>query len=136
MDVQKRKIFWVIGCILAILVGCTNGGSSLENKWQLRQYRYTDGTVEREDSVFYNFQKKSFSAIYLLKTGHYQTYYGSYSLKGSEITIVLLPESLEDSNYGLCVGWEDGQRTFSIEQLSSSSLHLSHEGTVSMFRKY
>ena len=36
-------------------------------KWQLRQYQYADGTSEKVDSVFYNFQKGSFSAICLLR---------------------------------------------------------------------
>lgn len=46
----------------------------LAGKWQLRQYQYADGTSEKVDSVFYNFQKGSFSAICLLKDGGLTTF--------------------------------------------------------------
>ncbi|MDE8698285.1 hypothetical protein PZH42_30585, partial [Bacteroides cellulosilyticus] len=61
---------------------------------------------ERQDSIFYNFQKGSFSAICLLKNGSYQTFFGNYSLKGDKISIILLPQTKAiineiESNYAL-----------------------------------
>ena len=85
---------------------------------------------------FYNFQKGSFSAICLLKNGSYQTFFGNYSLKGDKISIILLPQSMEDENYSFYMGWENGERTFTMEELTSSSLHLEYEGVRYIFRRY
>ena len=136
MKIRKRKIFLIIGLVMLILAACSNVDGDLDNKWQLRQYQYADGSIERQDSIFYNFQKGSFSAICLLKNGSYQTFFGNYSLKGDKISIILLPESVEYENYAFYMGWENGERTFTIEELSSSSLRLEHEGVRSIFRKY
>ena len=136
MRIQKKKIFLIIGLIALILVACSNTDGDLDNKWQLRQYQYADGSVERQDSIFYNFQKGSFSAICLLKNGGYQTFFGNYSLKGDKISIILLPESMDDENYAFYMGWENGERTFTMEELTSSSLRLECGGTRYLFRKY
>lgn len=93
-------------------------------------------SIERQDSIFYNFQKGSFSAICLLKNGSYQTFFGNYSLKGDKISIILLPQSMEDENYSFYMGWENGERTFTMEELTSSSLHLEYEGVRYIFRRY
>ncbi len=136
MKIRKRKIFLIIGLVMLVLAACSNVDGDLDNKWQLRQYQYADGSIERQDSIFYNFQKSSFSAICLLKNGRYQTFFGNYSLKGDKISIILLPESVEYENYALYMGWENGKRTFTIEELNSSSLRLEYEGVRSIFRKY
>ena len=136
MKIRKRKIFLIIGLVMLVLAACSNVDGDLDNKWQLRQYQYADGSIERQDSIFYNFQKGSFSAICLLKNGSYQTFFGNYSLKGDKISIILQPESVEYENYAFYMGWENGERTFTIEELSSSSLRLEHEGVRSIFRKY
>ena len=136
MKIRKRKIFLIIGLVMLVLAACSNVDGDLDNKWQLRQYQYADGSIKRQDSIFYNFQKGSFSAICLLKNGSYQTFFGNYSLKGDKISIILLPESVEYENYAFYIGWENGERTFTIEELSSSSLRLEHEGVRSIFRKY
>ena len=99
MKIGKRKIFLIIGLIVLVLAACSNVDGDLDDKWQLRQYQYADGSIERQDSIFYNFQKGSFSAICLLKNGSYQTFFGNYSLKGDKISIILLPQSMEDENY-------------------------------------
>lgn len=129
------RCLWTMGAV-CFLTACMNGGGDLAGKWQLRQYQYADGTSEREDSVFYNFQKGSFSAMCLLKDGGMSTFFGTYSLKGAEISIILLPESTEDGNYATYIGWPEGKRTFQVEELSHSSLRLDFEGTKSVFRKY
>ena len=78
MKIGKRKIFLIIGLIVLVLAACSNVDGDLDDKWQLRQYQYADGSIERQDSIFYNFQKGSFSAICLLKNGSYQTFFGNY----------------------------------------------------------
>ena len=136
MKIGKRKIFLIIGLIVLVLSACSNVDGDLDDKWQLRQYQYADGSIERQDSIFYNFQKGSFSAICLLKNGSYQTFFGNYSLKGDKISIILLPQSMEDENYSFYMGWENGERTFTMEELTSSSLHLEYEGVRYIFRRY
>ena len=136
MEIGKRKIFLIIGLIVLVLAACSNVDGDLDDKWQLRQYQYADGSIERQDSIFYNFQKGSFSAICLLKNGSYQTFFGNYSLKGAEISIILLPESVNDKNYDTYFGWPEGKCTFKVEDLSYSSLRLEYGGTKSIFRKF
>ena len=136
MKIGKRKIFLIIELIVLVLAACSNVDGDLDDKWQLRQYQYADGSIERQDSIFYNFQKGSFSAICLLKNGSYQTFFGYYSLKGDKISIILLPQSMEDENYSFYMGWENGERTFTMEELTSSSLHLEYEGVRYIFRRY
>ena len=103
MKIRKRKIFLIIGLVMLVLAACSNVDGDLDNKWQLRQYQYADGSIKRQDSIFYNFQKGSFSAICLLKNGSYQTFFGNYSLKGDKISIILLPESVEYESYACTI---------------------------------
>lgn len=129
-------MFLTVGLVMLVLAACSNVDGDLDAKWQLRQYQYADGSMKRQDSIFYNFQKGSFSAICLLKNGSYQTFFGNYSLKGDKISIILLPESMDDENYAFYIGWENGERTFTMEELTSSSLRLECGGTRYLFRKY
>lgn len=87
------KYLWIV-LVACTLTACMNGGGDLAGKWQLRQYQYADGTSEKVDSVFYNFQKGSFSAICLLKDGGLTTFFGNYSLKGAEISIICCLKAL------------------------------------------
>lgn len=129
-------MFLAVRLVMLVLAACSNVDGDLDAKWQLRQYQYADGSMKRQDSIFYNFQKGSFSAICLLKNGSYQTFFGNYSLKGDKISIILLPESMDDENYAFYMGWENGERTFTMEELTSSSLRLECGGTRYLFRKY
>ena len=135
MKIRKRKIFLIIGLVMLVLAACSNVDGDLDNKWQLRQYQYADGSIKRQDSIFYNFQKGSFSAICLLKNGSYQTFFGNYSLQDDKISIILLPE-YGGPEYDKYIGWEENKRIFHVDELSSSSLRLNYEGIVSVFRKY
>ena len=128
-------MFLIIGLVMLVLAACSNVDGDLDNKWQLRQYQYADGSIKRQDSIFYNFQKGSFSAICLLKNGGYQTFFGNYSLQDDKISIILLPE-YGGPEYDKYIGWEENKRIFHVDELSSSSLRLNYEGIVSVFRKY
>ena len=121
--------------LLSIVASCSDDEDKLTGKWQLRQYELPDGTVQKEDSVFYNFQKGSFSAICLLEDKTYHTFFGLYSLQDDKIYIILRPEE----NIDLCkqyLQWDELGRTFQIEELSSSTLQLRSEDIISVFRKY
>ncbi|WP_455587523.1 lipocalin-like domain-containing protein [Bacteroides sp.] len=121
--------------LFSVFAACSDDEDKLTNKWQLRRYEFPDGTVQAVDSVFYNFQKGSFSAICLLEDGSYQTFFGNYSLLDDKISIILLPE-YGGEVYDKYMGWEDNKRTFHIDELSSSSLRLNYEDIISVFRKY
>lgn len=136
MEIRRKYIYRITGFLLFVLAACSNVDSDLDSKWQLRQYQYADGSVEKQDSIFYNFQKGSFSAICLLRNGTYCTFFGNYSLKGDKISIILLPESVEDPNYAFYMGWENGERTFLLEELSSKTLRLEYADVRYVFRKY
>ena len=121
--------------LLSVVASCSDDEDKLTGKWQLRQYELPDGTVQKEDSVFYNFQKGSFSAICLLEDKTYHTFFGLYSLQDDKIYIILRPEE----NIDLCkqyLQWDELGRTFQIEELSSSTLQLRYEDIVSVFRQY
>ena len=121
--------------LLSVVASCSDNEDKLTGKWQLRQYELPDGTVQKEDSVFYNFQKGSFSAICLLEDKTYHTFFGLYSLQDDKIYIILRPEE----NIDLCkqyLQWDELGRTFQIEELSSSTLQLRSEDIISVFRKY
>ena len=121
--------------LLSVVASCSDVEDKLTGKWQLRQYELPDGTVQKEDSVFYNFQKGSFSAICLLEDKTYHTFFGLYSLQDDKIYIILRPEE----NIDLCkqyLQWDELGRTFQIEELSSSTLQLRSEDIISVFRKY
>lgn len=121
--------------LLSVVASCSDEEDKLTTKWQLRRYEYPDGSVQKVDSVFYNFQKGSFSAICLLEDKTYHTFFGLYSLQDDKIYIILRPEE----NIDLCkqyLQWDELGRTFQIEELSSSTLQLRSEDIVSVFRKY
>lgn len=121
--------------LMSLFVACSDDEDKLTNKWQLRRYEFPDGTTQAVDSVFYNFQKGSFSAVCLLQNGSYQTFFGNYSLLDDKISINLLPE-YSGELYDKYMGWENFERIFVVEELSSSVLRLNYEGIIYVFRKY
>jgi hypothetical protein len=117
-------------------VSCTDDEFQLKNKWQLREY-CTDGTVTKVDSIFYGFQKGSFMAICIDENAANRVFYGNYFLKDGELSIKLLDDYIHNNRYyDKFFGWSAGERTFQIEEISSSRMRLNYEGTVSIFRKY
>jgi len=108
----------------------------LTGKWQLRQYIYEDGEVQKVDSVFFNFQKGSFLAICVPEEGVYAQFHGNYSMKGNELNISFLPDHAVGEIYEHFFGWPHATRTYNMEELSSSSMRLNHKDTISVFRKY
>ena len=105
-------------------------------KWQLRDLRYQDVYAETMDSVFYNFQKGTFSAIRLRKTGEYKTFFGSYSLRNSEISVTLYLDSIEKKELYEDVRLSSTENEYVIKDISSSDMTLSLNDTLMYFRKY
>ncbi len=122
--------------LITLICSCSDDEGVLVNKWQLCRYEYSNGAVQKEDSVFYNFMKGSFSAICLLSDGEYTTFYGNYVYKDNELQITLLPESLINPFYNRYMKWESGERVFHIDELTSSTLKLNYKGEKTIFRKY
>lgn len=133
---RKALNILFFGLLITLVCSCSDDEGGLVNKWQLCRYEYLDGTVQQEDSVFYNFMKGSFSAICLLPNGEYTTFYGNYGYKDNELQITLLPESLYNPYYNRYMKWESGERVFHIDELTSSTLQLNYKGEKTIFRKY
>jgi hypothetical protein len=141
--------------VLLIVVSCTDDQFLLTNKWQLREYQYPDGTTQKVDSVFYNFQKGSFMAICLDEKMRNHNYFGNYYLDNGELSIKLFEGPVNNylnndklsvkqffegpvnnSYYKKFFDWPDAKRRFQVEEISPSVMRLNHEGTVSIFRRY
>ena len=70
---MKMRFFCFALLCSLLLIGCGDDEHRLEGKWQLRQYEYPDGEIQKVDSVFFNFQKGSFSVICLTEDATYET---------------------------------------------------------------
>lgn len=132
---------WMNALLLAVLaacgVSCMNGGDSpWVGKWQLREYQYPDGRTAKVDSVFYGFQKGSFLTYYMGENGSYRSMYGYYEEGDSEITINLWGPNVNDPTYKKWFDWEDGIRTFKVEELTSKKIRLNYNDTIYVFRNY
>ena len=122
--------------VFLFLIACDNDTEKrIEGKWQLKFNELSNGDIEKVDSVFYNFQKESFSAICLLNNGQYESFFGNYTLKENKISINLLPE-YEGVLYNKYFGWNNWQREFTIDKLNSTIMQLNFQGNIANFRKY
>nr|WP_302829006.1 lipocalin-like domain-containing protein [uncultured Bacteroides sp.] len=143
------KILLILACVLLGCVSCMNdGGSDWVGQWQLREYQYPDGTVQKVDSIFYGFQKGSFLTYCMNEHGNYESYYGYYKLKDDEISITLWPDNssgneeahnnlVNSASYKKFFNWgEEGERTFKVEELTNKKMRLNYQGIKYVFRKY
>ncbi|MCD8184596.1 MAG: lipocalin-like domain-containing protein [Bacteroides sp.] len=143
---QNGKALLVLVCVMLGLASCMNdGGSDWVGKWQLREYQYADGTVQKVDSIFYGFQKGSFLAYCMNENGGYEGFYGYYKQIDDEISITLWPDNTQNdhpnlvnsASYKKFFGWgEAGERTFKVEELTNKKMRLDYNGTKYIFRKY
>ena len=139
MVIYKKGRLGAIALLLFLMnlfVACdTSDNKKIEGKWQLRRLETADTIIQKVDSVFYNFQKGSFSANCLLFNGGYESFFGNYILQDNKISINLLPE-YQGYIYDKYIGWKDWQRTFMINDVSSTSLLLQYADTIYVFRRY
>lgn len=133
---RKLLNIFIFTLLITLSAACSDEECRLENKWQLREYVHSNGTVQQEDSVFYNFMDGSFSAICVLPDGKFETYFGNYIYQGDELSITLLPEYVSKIAYNRYLGWENGSRKFQVEKLSPAVLELKYNEEKSFFRKY
>lgn len=151
-----RKSLYRTTLLLLFLITVVSGWTSCMNdggwnwvgKWQLREYRYPDGRIQKVDSIFYGFQKGSFLAHCMHESGNYESFYGYYKLNADEICITLWPDNspgnekeheelINSGGYKKFFGWGDaGERTFLVEELNGKKMTLSHQGVRYVFRKY
>ena len=75
--------------ILLALLGCTDDEKRIEGKWQLKYYELPTNEIQKVDSVFYNFQKGTFSAVCISKDGTYDTFFGRDTLNSDKVSINL-----------------------------------------------
>ncbi len=133
---SKYISFALFLLVLLSLWSCDNSDTKkIVGKWQLREYTFGNDITIKSDSVFYNFQKGSFSAICILEDSEYATFFGNYFLQDDKISIILLSD-YHGPVYDKYIGWEDCQRIFNIDKLTSNSMILNYNDTLSVFRKY
>ena len=134
---KKFLINLLLILIICLFNSCINEWDEISGKWQLRSCESkVEGMSMHVDSVFYNFQKGSFSQLCILKDGDWDTFYGNYTLKAGEISVILLPDNQLKENYAEYVGWDDGKIVFDIVTLTSKQLVLQSESLIMRFRKY
>lgn len=135
-----RRVYLCFLIVLPVLLGFSSCQKDEEDmivgKWQLREIKYEDDSVRSMDSIFYNFQKGTFSAIRLRKSGEYKTFFGSYSLKNSEISISLYLDEIEKNELYEDVLLKNADCQFVIDGISSSDMTLKYEDAWFNFRKY
>ncbi len=143
IKLESMKSLWMkvrggMGLLfLLCCVSCMNGGDSpWVGRWQLREYQYPDGKVQRVDSVFYGFQKGSFIALYMNAAGTYENMYGYYEEGNDSLTIHLWKPNVDNSAYQKWFGWQDATRSFRVMDLTSKSMRLDYRDTVYVFRSY
>lgn len=136
---MKQHIFrWFVPILLlALLSACSKDDSSkIEYKWQLQRYEFANGTSQQVDSVYYNLQGGSFSAICMLGLDNYESFFGNYTLQDGKLSIVLLPEYEGRATYRKYFAWENYTRSFEIAELTSSTMRLKYGDVIYVFRKY
>lgn len=134
--VKIIRDFCLLFCIICISSCADDLSDDLTGKWQLVRSETSGGSVEYIQNVFYNFQEGSFSCTHLLKDGTYVSFFGCYFLKDAEISIILLPESVENIYFETCMGWENGMQNFLIADISVKELLLMHAENRYIFRRY
>lgn len=116
-------------------MSCSDEYDRIEGKWQLRYDEYNNGIVVPVDSIFYNFQKGTFSAIRIDAENNYHTFFGNYTLLSDKISIILL-DNYENELLQKHLKWSDNKRVYNIKALNSKTLELKSEDMISVFRKY
>ena len=77
-------ILLLLMCVALGLASCMNdGGSDWVGKWQLREYQYPDGKVQKVDSIFYGFQKEFPTLLHILIIGKCNNTLKAISVIGS-----------------------------------------------------
>lgn len=134
--VRGMNVLLLIVMMICSLSCMNGGGSPWVGRWQLREYQYPDGSVAKVDSVFYGFQKGSFISQYMGEDGSYRSMYGYYEEEDNKITITLWGPAVSDPTYKKWFGWEDGVRTFRVDELTSKRIRLNYNDTIYVFRNY
>lgn len=136
----------MIACLAALLLvalaACDRETETqLMGRWQLREVRSAGGTVERVDTVWYNFQTSLFMyQLYDASAGPAGSYYSCYGFNHVEeegrLLLELLPDPKPLAEFLPRTDWAAAQRLFVIEKLSSGELILSGDGKEYRFRKF
>lgn len=137
----------VFAIILQLPLGsCSDSDEDqIEGKWQMRRVSSENHADVSIDSVFFNFMDGVFTAICIGPKGEYADFYGKYIYGGDEIQILSLRPTVpqyswdipaESSSQRFVRYWPDGNKTFRVLSVSSSSMQLSSNDSTFVFRKY
>lgn len=135
---MARRWLFPILLVCCFLSGCQKETASLiEAKWQLREMLFMDGTRIRVDSIFYNFQKGTFSAIRMRSSGEYKAFMGSYVVDDVDNLIINLHlKEGEFEELPADIGWDSEEKKIKVESISASDMCLSSDHKKYLFRKY
>jgi hypothetical protein len=134
MKVNNRWTVGFLSLCLAGLVACSEDiDDKLDGKWQIQQIE-ADGTVQKIDTIFYNFQTSLFQyQLYDARTNTYPNRYGFKTIKGDKELLLQLETS---DDFLKQTDWTSNERIFTIEKVTGKELILTGEGKRYTFRKF
>jgi len=114
----------------------------IDGKWQLREVVNEDGSVNRVDTVWYNFQTSLFMYQYYDAydkegEGDYHHSYGYKTREGdTNMELELITYGTPVDSFLLKTDWATAKRSFVIEDHSKNKLVLKSEGKQYNFHKF
>ncbi|MDL2209096.1 lipocalin-like domain-containing protein [Parabacteroides sp. OttesenSCG-928-O15] len=135
----KLKLLLVLFTTGLLLFSCKQDiETELDGKWLLREVITADGSVQKVDTVWYNFQNTLFMyQLYDAATDNYPYFYGfKTKMDETHIRLEIKPYVYTVSDLLRQSDWESGTREFAIEQKTPKRLILSSEGKEYRFDKH
>lgn len=132
---KQRLPYYLLVLLLSVTACDKSDFDTLTGQWQMRTQTLPDGTSYRVDTLFYNFDMGVFS---LQEINDTEYYFGTYELGGGllDMEVKSLRVMPEDSVV-VYPYWGDGNhRVFNLDKLNSSTLQLSYNDTIYLFRKF
>ncbi|MDL2256361.1 lipocalin-like domain-containing protein [Parabacteroides sp. OttesenSCG-928-K15] len=132
-----KPLFFVV--VILLFFSCkTDKDTELDGKWILREVVDADGTRQKVDTVWYNFQNTLFMyQLYNAADDKYPYIHGLKTKEGDNRFHIKLENSpVSVGSFLPLTDWEDRERTFTIEKHSHNKLILNSEGKDYFFDKY
>ncbi len=117
----------LIALILIFFISCQKEYDlDLRGKWQVK-YENRSGITYAVDTIFYNFDNNVLAIQAIVETSKIKVVYGTFTQMGDSIRLEFLdPDLISYLQTNPCFGWtqNDVSRTFKIEKLNSTTLHI------------
>ena len=133
------KQMLILICSLFLMSSCSKDTEDkLMGKWQLREVVFSDGEVQKVDTVWYNFQTSHF--MYQIYDGSTNVYRRSYGYNRVEeenrLWLQLISDPRPVKEFLEYTDWTSNPRIFTIDKLTRRELILSGDGKQYMFHKF